>query len=105
MISIANLLVTKSLSTYPRPMEITDDHGSECIGHEFRKYLIGIEYEITAESSSSGNPTPNTILERIHQVIGNLVQNFNIAQIYISGYYPCSGILSVAAFSICSTTN
>ena len=50
LISIANLVETKWLTIYPRPMEITYDQGSEFIGNEFRKLLIEIWYGIT------GNP-------------------------------------------------
>ena len=39
-ISIANLVETKWLTRYPRPVEITYDQGSEFIDHEFRKSLI-----------------------------------------------------------------
>ena len=39
-IKISNLLETTWLTRYSRPMEITDDQGSEFIGHEFRKCLI-----------------------------------------------------------------
>ena len=38
-----------------------------------------------------GNPTSNEILERIHQILGNLVHNFNITQTYanrLKGYIP-----------------
>ena len=73
MISIANLVGTMWLSRYPNPMEITYDQGSEFIGHEFRKYLIEIEYVITAKPSTLVNPTYNAVLEWIHQVLGNLV--------------------------------
>ena len=40
-----------------------------------------------------------------HQVIGNLVQNFNITQSYVKKYDPWSGIFSETAFEIFSTTN
>ena len=65
-----------------RPTEIIYDQGSEFIGHEFRKSLIEMEYGIIAKPSTSGNPMSNTILEWIHQVIGNLMLNFNINQHY-----------------------
>ena len=39
-ISTTNFVETTWLSIYPRPIEITDDQGSDFIGHEFRKSLI-----------------------------------------------------------------
>ena len=47
----------------------------------------------------------NAILELIHQVLGNLVRNFNIQQTYVDENDPWTGILATAAFAIRSTTN
>ena len=48
----------------------------------------------------------NAVLERIHQVIGNLVRTSNIStQTYVDKNDSWTGILAVAAFVICSTTN
>ena len=105
LISIANLVETTWISRYPRPIEITYDQGSEFIGHEFIKSLIKTEYGITDKPSPSRNPMSNALLERIHQVLGNLVQTFNISQTYVDKNYPWTGILAASAFVICSTTN
>ena len=43
--------------------------------------------------------TFNTILERIHQVIENLVRSFNITQTYVDKEDPWLGILADAAFA------
>ena len=45
------------------------------------------------------------ILERIHEVIGNLVQTYNIKDTYIYEDDPWLGILAPVAFEICSTEN
>ena len=47
----------------------------------------------------------NAILERISQVLGNLVQIFNIQQTYFDENDPRMGILAAAALEICSTTS
>ena len=48
----------------------------------------------------------NAILERIHLVLGNLVQTFNIStQTYIDKDEPWTGILAAAAFAILSRNN
>ena len=47
----------------------------------------------------------NKKLERIRQVLVNLVRACNITQTYVYQYYPCSGIFSAAEFVILSTTN
>ena len=43
-------------------------------------------------------------MERIHQVILNLVRTSNIEETYIDKDDPWLGILATAAFAICSTT-
>ena len=48
---------------------------------------------------------PNTILERIQQVLGNLVRTCKIKETYFYKYYPWLGILAAAEFPIISTTN
>ena len=47
----------------------------------------------------------NVVLERIHQVLGNLVRAFNIPKTYVDKDDPCSGILATSVFGIRSTTN
>ena len=47
----------------------------------------------------------NAVLERIHQVLGNLVQTFNTSHNYVDKNDPWTGILDGAEFSIRSTTN
>ena len=106
MISIVNLVKTTWQSRYPRPIEITYDQGKEFIGHEFRKSLIEMEYGITDKPRTLVNPLSNSVLERIHQVIGNLVQTFNIStQTYVDKNDMWTGILAAAMFAIFSTTN
>ena len=68
--------------------------------------IIEIEYRITSKQNTSGNPMSNEALERIRQVLGNLVRTFNIStQTYVDEDDPWTGILAAAAFTIHSTTN
>ena len=102
---IANLVEITWLSRYPRPMDITYDQGKQFIGHEFRKFLIEMEYGITFKPSTLVNPINDAILKHVHQFIGNLVLTCNITQTYDDKDDPWSGILDAAAFVILSTTN
>ena len=88
VISITKLFETTWLSRYPTPIEITYDQISEFIGHRFRKPPIETDYRITAKSTTLGNPTSNAVLEQIHQVLVNLVRNFNISQTYVDKNDP-----------------
>ena len=94
-----NLVETTFLSKWPIPMEIMYDKWSEFIGREFRTSLIETEYSITSKPSILGNPTSNAILERIRQVLGNLVQIFNITETYVGKDDPWLVILDAASFA------
>ena len=50
--------------------------------------LIEAKYYIKEKPASSGNPQENTIIERIHQVLGNLVWTYNIHTIYVDDADP-----------------
>ena len=52
-----------------------------------------------------GNPTSNELLERIHQILGNLERTYNIKETYVYKYCPWSGILAAALFLILSIEN
>ena len=47
----------------------------------------------------------NAILERIYQVLENLLRTFNIQHTYVDKNDLWTGILDAVAFVICSTTN
>ena len=65
-----------------------------------------MKYGITYKPSTLVNPMSNAVLERIHQVLGNLVQTLSIStQPYVDENDPWTGILAAAAFAILSTTN
>ena len=105
MIFIVNLVETAWLYRYPRLIEITYDQGSEFIGHDFIKSLIETSYRITDKPITSVNPMSNTVLEQIHQALGNLVQIFNISQTNVEEDDLWLVILAAAAFAIFSTNN
>ena len=61
---------------YPWPKKITFDKGSE-FKAEFAA-MIEEEYGIEKRGISPRNPQANSVLERIHQVIGNMIKTFRI---------------------------
>ena len=56
--------------------KITYDKGSEFMA-DFAKMIVD-EYGIKKSGISPRNPQANSILERIHQVIGNMIKTFQI---------------------------
>ena len=45
----------------------------------------------------------NEIVERLHQVLGNLVRTYNLQETYVDDADPWMGILVAAAFAVRST--
>jgi len=101
-ITIANLVEQQWLTRYPRPSLITYDRGSEFIGHEF-KNTVQNEYGIKCKPITVKNPQANSIIERVHQTIGNMIRTFELEDIYLDEEDPWIGILSATAFAVRST--
>ena len=60
---------------------------------------------IRRDDAVAGRPAGVDAICEFHQVLGNLVRNFNITETYVDEDYPWSGMLAAAAFETCSTTN
>ena len=81
--TIANLVEQTWLYIYPLSTIITYDQGNEFLGHAFKNYLIENKYKIKAKCATTENPKANSILERIHQVIVNLVRTYDLQNNYL----------------------
>jgi transposase InsO family protein len=88
------------LSRYPRPKYIGCDNGSH-----FKKYFSELidNYGLIRKSSTEYNPQSNGIIERVHQVLGNALRNFEIEKRELDDQNPWDEFLSSAAFAIRST--
>ena len=93
------------ITRYTRPTEITHAQESELVGNEFKNLLIEEEYGIKAKPNTLRNPTFNTILERLHSVLENLVRTYNLQGNYLDKDDPWMVILSVTVFEIRSTVH
>jgi len=101
-ITVANIAEQEWLSRYPWPTQITFDRGSEFIGHEFQD-MIKNDYGIKAKPITVRNPQANAIVERIHQVLGNIIRTFELQTNYLDETDPWKGILTAAAFAVRTT--
>ena len=101
--TIMNLVETTWLVRYPWPVEIMYDQGGEFLCHEFKNSLIYNEYGLKNKHYSPGNPQSNATIERLHQVLGNLVRTYNLQETYVDDADPFLGILTAAAFAVRST--
>ena len=98
--TIATLVETMWLVQYPWPAVITYYQGGEFLGHEFKNSLIQYEYGIETRPASPGNPQANATIERMHQVLGNLVCTYNLQETYVDDAEPWMAILAAAAFAV-----
>jgi len=101
-VTIANIVEQQWLSRYPWPQQITYDQGNEFIGHEFSS-MVSNDYNIKVRPTTVRNPRANSVLERIHQVLANLIRTQEISEIELDEDDPWAGTLSAAAFAIRST--
>ena len=101
-ITVANIVEQEWFSRYPWPTQVTCDRGGEFIGHEFKQMLIN-DYGIKRKPITVRNPQANAIVERIHQVIANMIRTFELETNYLDKDDPWKGILSATAFAVRST--
>ena len=101
-ITVANIVEQEWFSRYPWPTQVTFDRGSEFIGQEFQQ-MIKEDYGIKPKPITVRNPQANAIVERVHQVIGNIIRTFELETNYLDDNDPWKGILSATAFAVRST--
>jgi len=101
-ISVAEIVEQQWLMRYPWPTQITFDRGSEFIGQEFQ-HMIKHDYGIKDKPITVRNPQANAIVERVHQVIGNIIRTFELENNYLDEDNPWRGVLSATAFAVRST--
>ena len=65
--------------------------------------MIKEDYGVTARPITVRNPQANAIVERVHQVIGNIIRTFELENNYLDEINPWKGILSATAFAVRST--
>ena len=74
------------------------------MGEEFKR-MLSEQYGIKKKPITVRNPQANAIVERIHQVIGNMIRTFELEENYLDKEDPWKGILSATAFAVRSTVH
>jgi transposase InsO family protein len=87
---------------YPRPTKVIYDRGSEFIGPSFQE-LIKDVYQLKAKPTTVKNPQANSVLERIHQVLANMLRTFELEERDINEEDPWTGILNAVGWAVRST--
>ena len=102
-INIANIFEQTWLTRYPWPSEITFDRGTEFMT-DFAD-MVRDDYGITLRPSTTRNPQGNSVLERIHQTLGNIIRSFRVNEIPVDEEDPWSGILASTMFATRATVH
>ena len=92
---LSQVLDSTWLSRYPRPESIIFDNGTEII-KDF-KYIFE-DYGIKPRRTTIKNSQDNSILERVHQVLGNILRCKNISNLDLEEDDPWTALLSSIAF-------
>ena len=98
--TVANIVEQEWFCRYPWPSQVTFDRGGEFMNEEFKRMLME-DYGIKKKPITTRNPQANAIVERIHQVLGNMLRTFNLEEKEEED--PWKGILSAVAFAVRST--
>jgi len=69
---VARTLENNWLARYPRPARCIHDQGSEFMGPEFQNVLR--QNGISSRPTTARNPQGNSIIERIHQSVGQVIR-------------------------------
>eukprot|EP00957_Ditylum_brightwellii_P136216 10388665-Ditylum_brightwellii.AAC.1 len=56
--------------------------------------MVASDYGVKKKLITARNPITNSIIERIHQTIGNMIRSFEVYYTDIDEKYPWTGILS-----------
>jgi len=100
-ITIANIVEQAWLTCYPWPTQVVFDRGKEFMG-DFAK-MVQSDYGVTKKPATTRNPQANSILERIHQTIGNMVRTHQVGSADVDENDPWSGILAAMMFAVRAT--
>ena len=99
--TIANIVEQTWLTRYPWPTQVIFDRGSEFMA-EFAT-MVKDDYGIKRKPITKRNPQANAMIERVHQVLGNLIRSHEVHKTEIDEEDPWTGILSATMFAVRAT--
>ena len=98
--TVAKVFDDTWLSRYPRPTYIGFDNGGENKGL-FSEMVSN--YGLKKKHSTPYNPQSNGIVERVHQVLNDILRTFELEERELDEHNPWMEFLSAAAFAIRAT--
>ena len=98
---IANILEMTWLNRYPWPSQVVMDRGREFMGDVIR--LLTKDYGIQRKPITTRNPQANSIVERAHQTLHNMIRTQRIRSKDDLANGTWNGLLSAVAFAMRAT--
>ena len=97
---ISHIFNSTWLARYPRPKKVIFDNGNE-----FKKDFLPLlhDFAIKPTPTTIKNPQANAILERLHQVLGDMLRTKNLEQYDFDNVDPWGELLASVAWAIRST--
>jgi len=88
------------LCRYPRPLYIGYDNGGE-FKNIFKELCLN--YGLTPKPSTEYNPQANSMIERIHLTLGNMLRSYELEEQDLDDDHPFDEFLNAAAWALRST--
>jgi len=101
--AVANAFEMTWLNRYPRPQKVIMDKGSE-FQAEF-KAMLKNDYGIKPRVITSRNPQANSMVERAHQTLGNMIRSQRLRDSRDLPEGKWDGIVSALGFAMRSTVH
>ena len=98
---VSNIAELAWLTRYPLPCKVIVDRGNEFLV-EF-KIMIQADYGIAVNPITSKNSQANSILESVHQTIGNMIRTFKVQNMVLNDENFWDGILASTMFALRTT--
>jgi transposase InsO family protein len=94
---ISKLFDQAWLSRYPRPREVIFDNGSE-----FKMHFMALlkDFDIKPKPTTVENPQGNSPVERIHQVVQNMIKTKELDKFIFDYIDPWAEVLSSVAWAV-----
>ena len=100
---VSNIIELAWLTRYPLLRNIIVDRGNK-FSAEF-KSMIQADYGITVKPITSRNTQANSMLERFHQTIGNIIRTFKVQDIVLNDENPWDRIVASTMFALRATVH
>eukprot|EP00957_Ditylum_brightwellii_P136450 10406351-Ditylum_brightwellii.AAC.1 len=100
---VSSVMETTWLTRYPYTTQVMLDRGTEVMA-EFTE-MIATDYGVKKKPITARNPQSNSIIERVHQTIGNMIRPFEVFGATTDEKDPWTGILSAVRFATRATVH